>query len=80
MTSDDKKYLLVGGGVGAAVALVGAWLFSRRPALAGRQLPQGRPHEGHHEKRQHGRGDHDDHQRGEYRRKKHRHKRHGHGG
>ncbi len=85
MTSDEKKYLVIGGLGGAAVIFVGSWLLGSRPALARPQLPEGRQarrHDQHEKRHRHGdrHGDHDN-RRGEYgRKKKHRrHKRHRHG-
>ena len=81
LTSDQKKHLLIGGGVGALALIAGYALLGGHKALAG-ALPAGRGE--HHGK--HGRHHHDaqgqgeeaqENERGEYGHKKHKHRHHG---
>jgi len=87
LTGDQKKHLLIGGGVGALAVVVGYVLFGGHRAMAA-GLPEPR-HEEHREKhhrkhRQEGQGEErsGENGRGEYGSKKHKHRHgeHGHGG
>jgi len=91
LTEDQKKKLVVGGGVGALALVVGYAIFSGRPAMAApvqplfpvqRVPPRGdrkRKKRRHDDEAERGsRGDHGDNGRGEYDRKK-KHKRRHHG-
>jgi hypothetical protein len=84
LTSDQKKHLLIGGGVGALALVAGYALLSGRRAHAA-ALPGGhRQHHGHHRKHAHedqGQGEEThENERGEYGRKKHKHHHREHGG
>lgn len=78
LSADQKKHLLIGGGVGALALIAGYALLGGRKAHAG-SLPSG--HGGHHG--QHRRHHHEEqggqieNERGEYGHKKHKHHHHG---
>ena len=82
LTSDQKKHLLIGGGVGALALIAGYALLGGRKAFAG-ALPAGHhaEHHGHRQKHHEGGGE-GENDRGEYGKKKHKHHHdgeHGHG-
>jgi hypothetical protein len=91
LSQDQKKHLLIGGGVGAIAVFLGSMILGGRKASAGPLLPgggvaRGEPHHEARKKRREdgregGRENGRENGRGEYgRKKKHHHKEHGHGG
>lgn len=88
MTPDQKKRLLIGGGVGAVALVAGyAWLSRKTHAAALPSPHAGRGH-GHHRHGNHDGQGHDgqgeravveveENQRGEYGHRKHKHRHHG---
>ena len=69
LTKDQKKHLVIGGGLGAAALLVGNWLFGSRRAIAA-PLLSAHDGNGHHERKPH-HEDRGDSERGTYGHGKH---------
>ncbi len=76
LTRDQKKHLLIGGGVGALALVVGSALFGGRRAIAAPLLPARHAEERHekHRKKRRDREGHEENERGEYGRKKKHHR------
>jgi hypothetical protein len=81
LSQDQKKHLLIGGGVGALALLLGSKIFGHKghAASAHGALQASEPHKKHRKKHRQSEQDSEgDNDRGEYGRKKH-HKEHGDG-